>query len=64
MEEERSGGIKQGASDLGRKAIALVILLAAAWILFKVVLGFVAALAWIVIVVLAVVAIVWAIRVL
>jgi len=41
-----------------------VILLAAAWILFKLVIGAVAAVAWIVVAVLAVVAIIWAIRVL
>ena len=44
----------------GRKALALVVLLIAAWILFKVVIGVVAAARWIVVVVLAVVAIVWA----
>jgi hypothetical protein len=52
------------ASDLGRKLVALVILLAAAWLLFKLVLGFVAGLAWMAVVVLAVVAVIWAIRVL
>ena len=62
--EERSGGIRGGAADLGRRALALVILLAAAWILFKLVIGAVAAVAWIVVAVLAVVAIIWAIRVL
>ncbi len=54
----------QVVSDLGRKALALVVLLVAAWILFKLVLGFVAAVAWIVIAVIAVVAVIWAIRVL
>ncbi len=61
---ERTGGIRQGASDLGRKALALAVLLVAAWILFKLVLGFVTAVAWVVVVVLALVAVVWAIRVL
>ena len=41
-----------------------MVLLLAAWILFKVVLGAVAAVAWIVVVVVALIAIVWAIRVL
>ncbi len=50
--------------DTGRKALALGILLLAAWVLFKVVLGVVATVAWIVVVVLAVLAIVWALRVL
>jgi hypothetical protein len=52
------------ASEAGKKLLALIVLLAAAWILFKLVLGVVAAVAWIVVAVLAVVAIVWAIRVL
>ena len=39
-------------------------LLLAAWVLFKVVIGLVAAVAWIVVAVLAVVAVVWALRVL
>jgi hypothetical protein len=56
--------MREAAGDLGRKAIALLVLLVAAWILFKVVLGIVAAVAWIVVVVLAIAAIVWAIRVL
>ncbi|HEX2162241.1 MAG TPA: hypothetical protein VHF88_10530 [Thermoleophilaceae bacterium] len=47
-----------------RKLLALAVLLVAAWILFKIVLGFVTAVAWIAVAVLAVVAVVWAIRVL
>ena len=42
----------------------MLVLLVAAYVLFKVVLGVVAFLAWIIIVVLAIAAIVWAIRVL
>jgi hypothetical protein len=52
------------ASQAGRKLLAVLVLLIAAWILFKVVLGVVTAVAWIVVVVLAIAAIVWAIRVL
>jgi hypothetical protein len=48
------------SSGLGTKALAVVVLLVAAWILFKVVIGVVAAIAWVVVVVLAVVAIGWA----
>jgi hypothetical protein len=58
---ERMGEL---ARDTGKKALALGVLLLAAWVLFKVVLGFVSAVAWIVVVVLAIVAIVWALRVL
>ncbi|MBA3264509.1 MAG: hypothetical protein H0T69_18995 [Thermoleophilaceae bacterium] len=54
----------QLVADAGRKLIAVAVLLVAAYILFKVVLGFVAAVAWIVIAVLAVVAVVWALGVL
>ena len=45
----------QTISDLGRKALALLVLLIAAWVLFKLALGFVAAVAWIAVVVIAVV---------
>ena len=54
----------QLASDIGRKALAVLVLIVAAWVLFKLVLGFVAAVAWIVVAVVAVMAVVWALRVL
>jgi hypothetical protein len=47
-------------SGLGTKAIALVVLLVAAWILFKVVIGVVATVAWIVVIVMALFAVFWA----
>jgi hypothetical protein len=56
--------MREAAGDLGRKALALLVLLVAAWILFKVVIGVVAAVAWIVVVIVAIAAIVWALRVL
>ena len=52
------------ATQAGRKLLAVVVLIVAAWILFKLVLGFVAAVAWIAVVVLAVIAVIWALRVL
>jgi len=52
-----------GAS-LGRRALALIVLLVAAWILVKVVVGFVAAMLTVVVIVLAIFAVIWAIRVL
>jgi hypothetical protein len=58
---ERMGEL---ARDTGRKALALGVLLLAAWLLFKVVLGFVATIAWIAVVVVAIAAVVWALRVL
>ena len=51
-------------SDAGRKLLAIVVLLMAAFVLFKSCSGFVAAVAWIVVAVVAVVAVVWAIGVL
>jgi hypothetical protein len=54
---------KQGPSLLTR-ALAVVVLLVAAWFLLKMVIGFVAWLATVVVVIVAVVAIVWALRVL
>ena len=56
--------MREAAGDLGRKTLALLVLLVAAWILFKLVLGVVAVIAWVVVVVLAIAAIVWAVRVL
>jgi hypothetical protein len=52
--------MRESAANLGTKAIALAILLAAAWVLFKVVLGVVTFVAWIAVVVLAVIAVFWA----
>ena len=52
------------AADIGRKAIAVAVLLVAVWLLFKFVIGAVAAVAWIAVVVLALVAVVWAVGVL
>jgi hypothetical protein len=51
-------------SSLGKRAIALLVLVVAAWILFKVVIGIVTAAATIIVVVLAIFAVIWAIRVL
>jgi len=58
------GIMGEHVANAGKKLLAIGVLLVAAWILFKVVLGFVTAVAWIAVVVLALVAIVWAIRVL
>jgi hypothetical protein len=52
--------MREAAGDIGRKALALVVLLIAAWLLLKVVIGVVAAVAWVVIAVVAVVAVLWA----
>ena len=54
----------QLASDAARKLLAVAVLVVAAYVLFKLVLGFVAAIAWLVIAIVAVVAVIWALRVL
>jgi hypothetical protein len=51
-------------SSLGKRAIAVLVLLVAAWILFKVVIGIVTAVATVLAVILAIAALIWAIRVL
>jgi hypothetical protein len=52
------------ASDAARKLLAVAVLVVAAYVLFKLVLGFVAAIAWIFVVIIAVCAVVWALRIL
>ncbi len=52
------------ATRAGQKLLAVGVLLAAAFVLFKVVLGFVTTIAWVAVVVLAIVGVVWALRVL
>jgi hypothetical protein len=47
---------------LARRALAVVILAVAAWLLLKIVIGIVASVAWIVVAVVAVVGILWAIN--
>jgi hypothetical protein len=54
----------QLASDAARKLLAVAILVVAAFVLFKLVLGFIAAMAWIVVAIVAVIAVIWALRVL
>jgi hypothetical protein len=54
----------QAASNVGKKLLALAILLVAAWVLLKMVIGLVMGLVWVIVAVLAVVAIIWALRVL
>ena len=56
--------MSEALANAGRKALAVVILVAAAYVLLKLVIGVVMAVAWVVIAVLAVVGIIWAIRVL
>ena len=52
------------ASDAARKLLAVLVLVVAAFVLFKLVIGFVAGIAWLLVAVVAVMALVWALRVL
>jgi hypothetical protein len=52
---------KTGPSFVSR-IVAAIVLALAAWILFKVVIGVVAAVAWFVVVIVAVIAVIWAAR--
>ena len=59
-----SDSTRSSGASLGMRALALIVLLVAAWIIFKVVIGVVTALATVIVVVLAICALIWAIRVL
>jgi hypothetical protein len=52
--EEKTG------PSLAMRALALIVLLIAAWVLLKVVIGLIAGVAWLIVIVLAVVAVLWA----
>lgn len=52
------------SSSLGKRALAVVVLLIAAWVLFHVVIGIVTAIATVLAVIIAICALIWAIRVL
>ena len=52
--------MREAAGNLGTKALALAVLLLAAWFLFKVVLGFLTGLAWVLLTIAAIIAVVWA----
>jgi len=54
----------EAVSEAGKKVLAVGVLILAAYLLFKLVLGFVMAVAWIAVVVVAVLAVIWAVRVL
>jgi hypothetical protein len=56
MEAEKTG------TSLGKRALAVVVLAIAAWLLLKIVIGIIASVAWIVVAVIAVVGVLWAIN--
>lgn len=53
-------GMANALSQIGRKALAAVVLLAALWVILKIVIGIVAGIAWIVVIVGAIIAVIWA----
>jgi hypothetical protein len=56
--------MREAASNAGRKLIAILILAVAGFLLFKALIGTVVAVLWIVIAVVALIAVVWAVGVL
>ena len=54
--------MSESLSNFAGKALAVVVLLVAGWILLKIVIGVVAAVAWVVIAVFAVIAVIWALN--
>lgn len=54
--------MRESAAGLGKRLIAVLVLAAAAYVLFKLVIGFVAAIAWVVVAIVAVIAVIWAVR--
>jgi hypothetical protein len=54
--------MRETLSDLGWKAVALVVLLVAGWILLKIVIGFLSWLLTIVIAIAAIIAVLWALN--
>jgi hypothetical protein len=56
MENEKTG------PSFGARILAAIVLAVAAWILFKVIIGIVAGIAWFLVVVVAAIAVIWAVR--
>jgi len=53
---------RSSGSSLGRRAVALLVLLVAAWIVFQLIKGFIIAVFWTGAIILAIIAIFWAMR--
>jgi hypothetical protein len=54
--------VDKGGPSLAKRALAVVILVVAAWLLLKIVIGLIASVAFIVVAVVAVVGVLWAIN--
>jgi hypothetical protein len=50
------------AAQTGKKVLAIAVLVAAAYVLFKVLLGVVTAVAWVAVIILALIGIAWAVK--
>jgi hypothetical protein len=53
--------VGEASKGIGKKVLAVLVLVIAAWIIFKIVVGVVAALFWVVVAVAAVIAAIWAV---
>jgi hypothetical protein len=53
---------ERSSSSLGARVLAVLVLAVAAWLLLKVVIGTIAAIAWLAVVVIGLFAVVWAVR--
>jgi hypothetical protein len=63
MDELPSGSSRSVSTSVGRTVVAVLVLAVAAWLLLHVVIGIVTFFAGILVVVLAIVAVIWALRV-
>lgn len=54
--------MSETASSLGKKLLAAAVLVVAVYLVFKLVIGLVASLVWLLVAVVAVIAVVWAVR--
>jgi hypothetical protein len=59
-----TSGMREAASNAGRKLLAILILAVAGFLLFKAVIGTLVAVLWIVVAVAALIAVIWAVGVL
>lgn len=54
--------MRETIGSLGKKLLAVLVLALAAYVIFKLVVGLVTAVAWIIVAVVAVIALIWAVR--
>ncbi len=54
--------MSEAISTLGKKALAVGVLILAAYLLFKLVIGLISSVVWLIVAVVAVLAVIWAVR--